>query len=218
MPVAVKATHTRLMELADLREVEKLHRTALPRGFFVDLGPRFLTAYHRSYLTSPAGIAMVAVADGRLAGFVVGTADKSAHYRHVVRSDRARLSVLGATALVARPALAVRFLRTRVGRYIRGIRRFSRGPAEAPQSPDSAKAVLSHIAVSPEFRRLGLGRSLVDSFADVAGASGASCADVLTRSDNDSARALYEDLGWQLHGEQEDVDGHRWATYRRTLP
>ena len=213
----VNRAETRLMELTDVPFAVDLHRTVLPRGFFVDLGPRFLSAYYRSYLTSPAAIGLVAVIDGQRAGYLVGTIDRDAHYRHVVRSDRWRLAILGAMSLIVRPHLAVRFARTRLTRYVRGVRRFAREPQIVVTTHGQCHGVLSHVAVTPTHRRMAAGRTLTEAFADVARSSGSICADVLTRADNVAARTMYETLGWSLNTEQTDVDGHEWATYRYEL-
>ena len=42
----------RPMELSDVDRAVALHMCHLPAGFFVQLGPRFLAAYYRSYLSS----------------------------------------------------------------------------------------------------------------------------------------------------------------------
>ena len=53
----------RVVEVRDAGRTARLHLEALPGGFFVSLGPRFLRAYHRTFLTSPAGIALLAERD-----------------------------------------------------------------------------------------------------------------------------------------------------------
>jgi ribosomal protein S18 acetylase RimI-like enzyme len=54
--------------------------------------------------------------------------------------------------------------------------------------------VLSELAVAPDFRRQGHGRSLVDAIASLAGADEIA---VLTPVDNDSARQFYRDIGFE---------------------
>ncbi len=208
----------RVMELDDVSFAVRLHREVLPHGFFVELGPRFLAEYYRSYLTSPAAIALVAVADANPVGFAVGTVDRDAHYRHVVRSDRVRLAAFGVVGLVVHPRQAVRFVRTRAGRYLRGIHRFSAAPDPDECAGRLCRGVLSHLAVSPAFAGRGFGGQLVDSFTDVICAAGAPRADVATRSDNVAARCLYEGRSWCVFSELVDVAGHHWTTYRLELP
>lgn len=209
------AVALRPMELSDVDLAVELHVSQLPPGFFVQLGPRFLAAYYRSYLTSPAAISLIAVIDGVTAGFLVGTTDRNAHYRHVARHGRRRLAAVGAVALVRDPVMLVRFVRTRSARYARGLLRF------ASQQPDSSQAwdaaVLSHVAIDPRYRRRSAASALVGSFEAIAASSGARAAHVLTRRNNDPARRLYEARGWVVSGEQIDVDGHHWCSMEKAL-
>ena len=209
-PVALRP-----MEFSDVDRAVALHLSYLPAGFFVQLGPRFLSAYYRSYLTSPAAISVVATVDEVTVGFLVGTIDRQAHYRHVARHGRRRLAAVGATALVTNPALLVQFLRTRSARYARGLLRFASQERDTAQAWDAA--VLSHVAIDPRYRRRSAATALVGSFEAIAASCGARAAHVLTRRDNDAARSLYESRGWKVSGEQVDVDGHAWCAMEKAL-
>src|SRR5215213_6456698 len=90
-----------------------LHGEVLDRGFFAALGPRFLRAYHRSFLASPHAVALVAHAGGHPIGFLVGILRPRAHRRWVLSRHGPRLAAAGALALVVRPVVLVRFARTR---------------------------------------------------------------------------------------------------------
>lgn len=210
-PVALRP-----MELSDVDRAVALHMCHLPAGFFVQLGPRFLAAYYRSYLTSPAAISLVATVDGATVGFLVGTVDRQAHYRHVARHGRGRLAAVGATALVTNPILLLQFLRTRSARYARGLLRFASQEQDSSHAWDAA--VLSHLAVDPRYRRRAAASALVGSFEAIAASCGACAAHVLTRRDNDAARRLYEAHGWGVSGEQVDVDGNSWCSMEKVLP
>lgn len=201
----------RLMELADIDFAVRLHGDCLPTGFFVQLGRRFLAAYYRSYLTSPAAIGLVAEQRGKPVGFLVGTVDRDVHHRHVARAERLRLAVRGATALAVRPRLATRFIQTRLVRYLRGLRRMS-APADGASATD-AQAVLSHVAVAPEARRTGLGHALVARFVEVVRSHGTRRVGLLAHAENAAAESLYGKMGWQRGDEKRDVDGVRWVSY-----
>lgn len=219
-PTALQSSSAvlRVMELSDVSSTAELHRAALPGGFFVALGPRFLRAYHRTFLTSPAGVALVADVDGRPIGFLLGTVDEASHYRHVARYERWRLGWRGVLSLAARPALAAHFIRTRAFRYLRGVLRLSRSsPVEASTVPPPGSGVLSHVAVEPAARGRGAGRLLATAYCETAKAQGACAVRLSAAADNRSAQALYEALHWERGPERTDVDGHEWAQYSLTL-
>ena len=199
----------RAMELSALPTAVHLHRTTLPTGFFVELGDRFLTRYYRTFLTSPAAVALVAEIDGKIGGFLVGSSDEIAHHRHVIDLSRWGLARAGATALLARPELTARFLRTRARRYMRGIRRSSES-SEPAQERAPRTGVLSHIAVDQNLRRSGVGAALVEGFTQIAAVHDVEVLRLYTSDDNEAARTFYKRLGWQEQEIQHDIDGKPW--------
>lgn len=209
----------RVVELADVSRTAHLHSDALPDGFFVDLGPRFLRCYHRSFLTSPAGVAILAESGGETVGFIVGTIDEATHYRHVIRRDRFALGTRALVALGANPLLAARFIRTRALRYLRGVVRLSRPAADLPADVASiaTSGVLSHMAVEFSSRGAGIGSTLLCAFEETARALGARTIRLSTATGNTAAQSFYERAGWERRDERLDVDGHAWIHYSRSL-
>lgn len=212
---------TRLTALRpeDLAAAAELHAEALPHGFFPALGRRFLARYLATYLDDQDGVAIAAVVDGRLVGFLVGTTDTTTRRAHVVRRHGPRMVMTGLVALVTRPRLALRFLRTRAWRYagavVRGLRR---RPAPTVSTAPPVPAVLSHVAVSPDARGAGLGAALVRAFEREVQAAGRSSAELVTRADGDGAGEFYRCLGWREDGGFDDRDGVHWARFVRRLP
>ncbi|MFC3996221.1 GNAT family N-acetyltransferase [Nocardiopsis sediminis] len=202
----------RVMELSDVPTAVHLHRANLPSGFFVELGERFLSRYYRTFLTSPAAVALVAVVEGRAAGFLVGSTDERVHRRHVLQLERWQLARAGAGALIVRPELTARFMRTRAQRYLRGIRRASDPPA-AHDTPQGRTGMLSHIAVDAPHRRTGVGVALVNGFAEIARVHGVDLLRLYTAHDNEPAQRFYERLGWQRQEQQPDMDGKAWTPF-----
>lgn len=210
LPTERARVSLRVMELSDMPAVVRLHRLNLPPGFFVELGTRFLSRYYRTYLTSPAAVALVAEAGDEVVGFLVGCTDEAVHRRHVMRLERWPLARAGAASLLVRPQLTARFLRTRAPRYARRLRR---GPTGRQASAHGRVGMLSHIAVADSHRRHGVGAALVGAFVDVAHAHHVGHLRLYTAHDNKPAQSFYERLGWRRRPEQTDVDGKRWTPY-----
>jgi GNAT superfamily N-acetyltransferase len=194
------------------RRSASLHASELPDGFFADLGPRFLRAYHDAFRRSPYGIALVAHSDRGILGFVVGAVDEQRHLAWIVRHRAPHLLLAATLALISRPALAVRFLRTRANRYARGGLRLLRGrirttESTGPQVATGVAGVLSHVAVDPLERGRGVGAALVDAFVREATIRGASRVRTMTRADADGAGGFYLSLGWRRVGSRPDLDG-----------
>lgn len=199
----------------DVRFCARLHLEALPHGFFAELGPRFLRAYYATFLESPHAVALVAAVRDHPAGVLVGIVDPALHKRWVLRYRGAWLALLGAAALGARPALAVRFLRTRLTRYASSWRRHRRG--EAPQAARATPAVLSHIAVLPGARGTGSGARLVRSFEAAAADAGARRAVLTTLAGEGGAGAFYARLGWSRSANHTTPDGAHLEEWTREL-
>lgn len=219
VPTLTPLVQVRAMTGADLRFVALLHRRCLPHGLFPALGPRFLRAYLHTYAASPFGLAYVALLDGAPVGYLVGTLDEGAHVGVVLRRHGLRLGVLGLVALVVRPRLAWRFVRTRARRYLAAGTRLIRSRTEPSASQGSAGrvAVLSHVAVSAAARGTGVGGALVERFTQDARSSGATAARLLTKADAGGASGFYERLGWCASGVVTDRDGIAWTRFRLEL-
>lgn len=211
------------MEAGDLAAAASLHGRELPHGFLTQLGVRFLRQYLRTFLEVPGGVAVV-VEDphGSVAGFVVGSV-RNGHHRAALRSCWRHLLPAALLAMVLRPGVLVRFLRTRAGRYARSVLGSRR-----PTSPDSsisperptgdapmaAVAVLLHVAVEPSSRGQGYGRLLVESFLDSARTAG--CAGARLVSFGDTG-AFYAETGWQRLHARQDGDGRQVVSYAHDL-
>lgn len=179
----------------DLDFCAELHAGALPHGFFVDLGPRFLRAYHRTFAESPHALLLVARLDGHPIGFVAGALDPAMHRRWLFRRRGLELASIGAMALIARPRVGLRFLRTRIQRYLGAWRSNRSGPLPDTR-PEAPVPHLFHVATVDGARGFGGGRALVDAFVAAADASGARSVTLTTLEGPDGAGDFYERLGW----------------------
>ena len=189
---------------ADLPRMVELHIARLPHGFFVRLGPRYLRAYHRTFIGHDSAVALVAESDQTVVGFLVGAVDVHAHRGYVIREHGRRLALAGASGMLVRPPVMFDFLRTRVVRYARSLTRaLRRRPAGAGSSSSLSRpgtAVLTHVAVDAASGGRGIGRKLVNTFVDEVRARGAARIELVTLTGSAGAADFYRRLGWQESG------------------
>lgn len=207
----------RPLQPGDLSRAARIHAAALPHGFFVELGPAFLAAYYGTFVRSPHAVAYAAVVDGRVVGSLVGTVANRAHYAWVLRHASVRLAARGSVSMLVRPHVAARFLRTRVRRYLRGLRRLGRHDGDTAGGPQGPVAVLTHVSVDPGARGIGVGGMLVDAFWHAAQAFGADQAMLVTLAGEKGAGRFYAERGWSRHAERVDHDGRPISVYAASL-
>ena len=202
----------------DVEAVASLHADGLSLGFFVELGPAFLRAYHRAFSASPEAVSLVAVGrGGQVVGAISGVLRPQAHMRWMLQRRGASLAALALLSLPLHPRAAWRFLRSRLRRYLAGWRRHRSSSAETA-SPASSRAVLSHVVVAPGARGAGLGQRLVERFVEEGRRSGLRRFTLTTLEGEAGAGRFYETLGWQRAGSRVDADGTRVAVFHLDLP
>lgn len=126
------------------------------------------------------------------------------------------------TRAIGDPKLAGELLKTRAGRYIRGLIRLStkvprRLSGHRPAQP-AGVGVLCHVAVNRERQRQGIGASLLAAFTAQAVEAGAEYLELVTLPDRRGAGAFYERLGWWYAGERTSRSGETFSLYRLRLP
>ena len=205
------------MATADTGWAAELHHAALPHGLFPSLGTSFLERYLATYVDSPSAVALVAESAGQPAGFLVATLDHRGHRAHVIGKHLRSLGLSGAGALLVRPKVAWRFIRTRLVHYVVALSRRRRPESPSGDGDEEQVAVLAHVAVVPPQRGLGAGSELVRTFLESAQAAGATRCELVTRADDDGASAFYRRLGWDRLGESRDRDGGLWTRLGHTL-
>jgi ribosomal protein S18 acetylase RimI-like enzyme len=206
----------------DVVAAAEIHARELPHGYFAHLGRRFLRAYHRTFVTSPHAVAMVATLEDRVAGFLVGTLRTRAHWGHVLRRQGWRLLVAALEGLVRHPSTVLPLLRHRLRRYVRALARYTGlGGSDGEERRDPRRrggqrtvAVLTHVAVLPAARGHGLGAGLVEAFLEAVRQAGVREVRLVTLAGDEGASAFYERLGWERLGLRNGSDGHQVVEFR----
>lgn len=107
---------------SDIARGAELHQEVLGMEFIAQFGELFLRRYHRAWRASPGSVALVAEdRSGRVVGFLLGSLDPGAHIAGMVRRHGFALAVTMAVGAGRRPRLAMELVRSRLGRYVRGI-------------------------------------------------------------------------------------------------
>ena len=205
--------------LSALPQTAALHRELLPHGLFPSLGDRFVRRWHATFVDSPYGVSAVAVdAGGRCCGFLLGTIDQRRYTSQTLRDDGVALAAWAALGLLRRPRLAVHFLRTRAGAYLRRVLA-TRLPAQAQAVPPPAGqpvAVLHAVATTPGARGQGVAAALVAHFEQELRRHGARRMQLVTRADGGAA-GFYRRLGYEETDRRPNRDGVLMIQFDRDL-
>jgi len=181
------------MTPADLAEVVRIHMTAFPGFFLTSLGTTFLSLFYGETIRLRA-IAIVAVWDGLVVGFAVGSESPRGFYRRVITRRMVHFAFAALPVVVRRPQIARRLLRS---------------AAIVRSAHVGGEATLMSIAVDLGEQHHGVGKQLVQSFLAAARSRGAHSVNLLTERDaNDAVNAFYRRQGFRLAREL-DVGGGR---------
>lgn len=213
---------------ADVRQTSRLQRSLLPYAFFSQLGTTFIRRWHRTFIDSPYGVALVAKDQcGDIQGFLVASTDQTRHTVDVLHRSKLALAWRGALALALRPRLAVRFLRSRAGRYARRLRGSSavrpihptsgvnRSPTPSPESgrgrtampgPFNVVGVIHAIATIDSCRGRGVGKALLAAYDRELIAVETPLVQLVTREAGGAAD-FYRRLGYRQTAQRLDHDG-----------
>lgn len=221
---ATPSYRLREMVPADSRVTAALHIEHLSYGFFPRLGRRFMERWHRTFLDTESGSAMVLTdANNQIVAFVLFTTDQQKYLDEVLHRHRLPLLSAGVPALLARPGLLVLFLRTRLRKYHRRLSLAARGEVQemAPGQPDLG--IVHAIVTVPSARRQGYGRVLLEAALTKATDRGATMLALVTAADDQpaglaapGAEGFYERLGWARTAVRER-DAHTIVEFRMDL-
>lgn len=191
------------MAREDLARVVAIHRAAFPKFFLSFLGPRFLRIFYGFIIGE--GIALIALADGQLAGFVAGALEPRLFYRRLMRRRFAQLALAIVPMVLRHPSTFARVTR-------RGRQRTSAGNHEP------AGAELMSLAVERGQEHRAIGRALVAAFVTRVAASGETSLWLTTdAADNDRVIRFYETQGFLRSREFVTVEGRAMVELTRDV-
>ena len=102
----------RPMARADLPEVVRLHRAAMGTSLWARLGERFLLRLYRALLLDPDFLGFVYVDEGRVQGFIAGTADGPAMMRRTFWRRAVGLGLAALGGILRHPTAAFPLMET----------------------------------------------------------------------------------------------------------
>lgn len=190
--------------LQQVKAIVDLHLATFPGFFLTFMGPGFLRLLYQSFLAHDASQLLIAEdEDGKLLGFVAFSNNLSELYRHLIRHSLFPLAWYSLVALLRRPPV--------VFRLIRGL--------SQPKLSERAEryAELSSIGVSPQYKKLGVGRTLVEEVKKRIDFSSISYLKLETDAENNAdVNAFYLRNGFVLHHAYTTPEGRKMNEYRYT--
>jgi ribosomal protein S18 acetylase RimI-like enzyme len=207
----------RLAKFADVSKVADLHVIAFKGFLLTDFGHRFLRLLYSAFIGSREATLLVACdstdvikherADGVLKGFVAGTLSPVAFFRQMRRQKGLLLAVASLPGLLRHP-------RRVFGRLIAA----TRYQGDATVGTDGL-ALLSSLAVVPEYTGRGIGSQLLREFIAAVQARGAKGVYLLTdEAENGAVRTFYETNGFEAQSRLSRANGRVMLMYVRKFP
>ena len=185
--------HIRRMGVSDVPEVVRVHLIAFPGFFLSFLGPRFLCLYYEECVRH-GEIASVAVIQGQLAGFVMGSAHPAQFYSGLVKRRALRFAAVALPAVIKQPQIALR------------VARALTKPKDARRLDGTA--TLMSLGVAPDQHGKGIGGKLVAAFLAEARARGSTRVDLTTdKVQNEKTNVFYRRLGFVVDREITTPEG-----------
>ena len=193
------------MQMEHVKSVVEVHLQSF-RGFFLSfLGRNFLSELYRGILTDPSGIALVAVADERITGFVAGTEAPAGFYKRLLRKRWWRFAWASLPAIIKKPSACLRIFRA----------------LSMPKqvTTEKGRGTLMSIAVLPGEQSQGIGQRLVAAFLEEAAKRGLQQMDLTTdKCNNASVNAFYLQQGFSCVHSFVTPEGREMNEYRIDLP
>jgi ribosomal protein S18 acetylase RimI-like enzyme len=178
----------RVATAADVPAMVEIHLRAFPDFFLSRLGRPFLRRLYAGFVREPSGLALIALQDATVVGYIAGTSTPDRYFRERLYREGLAFACSALPGLLRAPLQTLERLWSAL-RY-RGER-----PPDLPGG-----WLVSSVAVDPAVRATGIGSALVRAFCGHAATARARWVYLLTdESANDPVQAFYERAGFHLH-------------------
>lgn len=137
---------------ADIYKIVDVHIKAFQGFFLTSLGSRFLARLYQGFLLKNEGILRVAIIDEQIVGFSAGTMAPESFFAELRHEKWFSFLLAAIPGLIRNPAVVFKKLYNAL---------FYKG--DPVESVDSA-ALLSSIAVDPDFKGQSIGKLLLEDF------------------------------------------------------
>lgn len=179
----------------DLDKIVDIHMASFDGFFLSSLGPGFLKTFYKDFLLDENGCCIVCDEDGRTVGFAVGVMNPAQYFRHTFRKRLIPLALSTIKSILRDPAIIVKL-----------INRAITYPEKSAKKENVA--LLSSIAVLPEYHNRRLGEMLVKEFIREAGNKGAMEVTLTTdKFNNDRVIRFYQNMGFKIDRSFKSYEG-----------
>jgi ribosomal protein S18 acetylase RimI-like enzyme len=191
----------RPMQPQDARDVVNIHLDSFENFFLSSLGSEFLRLFYTAILEDESGISIVCEMEGKVAGFVVGTDRPSGFYKRLISKNIFSFGLAALPTAIKNP-----------GQFPRLVR--SLQVPQQYQKPDK-QANLMSLAVSPAAQKKGIGRALIEEFANQCSRRRVDIINLTTDAqNNDQVNSFYQKFGFVLSHEFTTVEGRKMNEYQ----
>jgi ribosomal protein S18 acetylase RimI-like enzyme len=191
----------------DIDKIIDIHLENFPFSRSSLLGRRFVKKMYMWFFNQQPNLALVARANGDIAGFVVGAI--GGYGRAVFRYALPEIIA----GIISNPRIIVKkkvyVLWTS---YVQALVPLKQGKKKSVQE-SILKASIASIATTEAAQRQGVGKALVGAFQKAAKTQGVDVLGLSVESTNTPARKLYESCGWQLARQNANMNSVYYKKY-----
>jgi len=182
-----------IQDYMDLEAIKEVHLQAFPESGLTRLGREAVRRYYHWQLDGPhESISLGVMVEGELAGFLIGGVFNGAMGGFLAKNRRYLI-----VRVITHPwILLYRPVRKQIILRVPALFQKKKEESVKPTPVKKRSYAVLSIGISPEFRRLGIGRMLMDAMIEAGRARDFSDFHLTVAQDNHTAISFYENLGW----------------------